>query len=565
MQVFGYGDGGHDDYGWGCTYRNVQTILTAARSQSADSSFVLAPEADSPTADFDAIVRRVRDSSEEFGVVHAGRADARRIEPHHAGEYLKQVHGMGSFGALVLPPGGAADAVLVSTDAAVYASAPHCRLSTEGADATALATAVLAHFAEPSALPMICDDGSYSYVLLDAQAAGESGSALGDSWAEVGAEPRAPLGLGGVRVLVGDPHRPRPPQPPPPADEMCALLMAMGFAEGAAAAALRLAGRDIEQASEMLLTNADAVEAEAAAHKEEGQAAETDDAAPDDAAPDDAAPDDAAALAPIVPKWRPFTEFLGERGWAMLFPYRGDVPASAAPASTAYDLCDVAVSESEAARAAWRADYEQRPAQKRAQLLLTDADSGGRLFLGPGQVAASADDLSFLGVTRVLSVLAEPPEIAVAAEACQFVQVEDTVDAEKHMDAALPVAVSAMARWIDAGESVLVHCASGISRSATVSMAYLARARGISAIEAYAAVHELRPCVNPNDSFFRALCRADGSAEVTAEDMASYHAFQLVSQLAWCDVTLPAAKEALRDASGDAEQAASAIIEGFEA
>ena len=53
--------------------------------------------------------------------------------------------------------------------------------------------------------------------------------------------------------------------------------------------------------------------------------------------------------------------------------------------------------------------------------------------------------------------------------------------------------------------------------------------------------------------------------QATAEDMASYHAFQLVSQLAWCDVTLPAAKEALRDASGDAEQAASAIIEGFEA
>lgn len=54
---------------------------------------------------------------------------------------------------------------------------------------------------------------------------------------------------------------------------------------------------------------------------------------------------------------------------------------------------------------------------------------------------------------------------------------------------------------------VLVHCYAGISRSATVVIAYLMRYRGLSFDAAYALVKLKRPCINPNSGFVTQLVR----------------------------------------------------------
>jgi protein-tyrosine phosphatase len=66
-------------------------------------------------------------------------------------------------------------------------------------------------------------------------------------------------------------------------------------------------------------------------------------------------------------------------------------------------------------------------------------------------------------------------------------------------------AVRFMRHHILQGRSVLVHCAMGVSRSATVVIAYLMQYRAMTKIEAYTHVKERRPQCNPNPGFWTQL------------------------------------------------------------
>lgn len=53
---------------------------------------------------------------------------------------------------------------------------------------------------------------------------------------------------------------------------------------------------------------------------------------------------------------------------------------------------------------------------------------------------------------------------------------------------------------------VLVHCGAGVSRSATLVLAYLMRRFSWNAAKARKYCFERRSLVNPNDGFWRSLC-----------------------------------------------------------
>ncbi|KAJ3194347.1 hypothetical protein HDU67_004778 [Dinochytrium kinnereticum] len=55
------------------------------------------------------------------------------------------------------------------------------------------------------------------------------------------------------------------------------------------------------------------------------------------------------------------------------------------------------------------------------------------------------------------------------------------------------------------GEAVLVHCHAGVSRSATIVLAYLVRFGGLTLFEAWCLAYKSRPIIRPNDGFARAL------------------------------------------------------------
>lgn len=67
------------------------------------------------------------------------------------------------------------------------------------------------------------------------------------------------------------------------------------------------------------------------------------------------------------------------------------------------------------------------------------------------------------------------------------------------------VAVAFITRAVRASCPILVHCLAGMSRSATLVMAFLMREHGLSLFDSAAVVRSRRPCAYPNIGFWHAL------------------------------------------------------------
>lgn len=59
--------------------------------------------------------------------------------------------------------------------------------------------------------------------------------------------------------------------------------------------------------------------------------------------------------------------------------------------------------------------------------------------------------------------------------------------------------------FIKSNQGILVHCAAGVSRSATITIAYLMKYHKLKLKDAYHHVKKCRPIINPNEGFIRHL------------------------------------------------------------
>lgn len=133
----------------------------------------------------------------------------------------------------------------------------------------------------------------------------------------------------------------------------------------------------------------------------------------------------------------------------------------------------------------------------------------GRLFLGPQQ-AARKDALGKLQsitppVTGVVSCTLCFPNHHEAGGEIEYCNVpvydENGCDLLSYMNGATQF----VDRHVSQGGSVLVNCTYGVSRSATIVMAYLIRFHGMTRQEAYVTVKQCRPRANPNVGFWEQL------------------------------------------------------------
>lgn len=136
------------------------------------------------------------------------------------------------------------------------------------------------------------------------------------------------------------------------------------------------------------------------------------------------------------------------------------------------------------------------------------------LYLGSYSDACNAQELARHSITRILNVAEECPVVEIPGVETKYIALKDHSDeniAEHFTDA-----LHFMRDSIAAGHSVLVHCRFGVSRSATMVLAYLIRfgtndtvPSRISYDEAFDYVKLRRPQISPNLGFVLSLHSLD--------------------------------------------------------
>ena len=129
-----------------------------------------------------------------------------------------------------------------------------------------------------------------------------------------------------------------------------------------------------------------------------------------------------------------------------------------------------------------------------------------RFLLGNASCAADRDELRAARVAYIVNASSDLPNHYVG-DGIEYlrVPVEDSLEAD--LLSRLDRAVDFLARPLSdpyACGSVLVHCRQGVSRSATIVLAYLMRERGHSLRSALTHVQQRR-FIKPNDAFLRQL------------------------------------------------------------
>ena len=136
------------------------------------------------------------------------------------------------------------------------------------------------------------------------------------------------------------------------------------------------------------------------------------------------------------------------------------------------------------------------------------------LFLGCYEDSLNQAKLTELGVTHIINVTADLPNSFEGHPGRTYMRipVNDTF-AQQISDYFAPALA-----FIDAahasGGVVFVHCMAGISRSATVILAYLMTKTGLTCEEALASLREKRSIVSPNLDFMGALMRLEKQLRV---------------------------------------------------
>ena len=129
----------------------------------------------------------------------------------------------------------------------------------------------------------------------------------------------------------------------------------------------------------------------------------------------------------------------------------------------------------------------------------------GALFLGSISAVLDPSNLEHNNIAVLVQVLDVPwlPQSERDGYECYRMDVLDleTEDIFPHLEGAVECIDAALTR----GKNVLVHCQQGVSRSATIVIAYLIRKRGMTYDAAAAFVRQRRPCVKPNSGFVRSL------------------------------------------------------------
>lgn len=128
----------------------------------------------------------------------------------------------------------------------------------------------------------------------------------------------------------------------------------------------------------------------------------------------------------------------------------------------------------------------------------------GRICIGTWYAAQNRPHLQKIGVTHIVTAIGEPEERVPLVE---YLIVDVADQSSQDMTDALDVSYNFIGEALDADPQnvVLVHCAAGVSRSASIVINYWMRREGMTFDAALARLRAIRPVVNPNPGFVQQL------------------------------------------------------------
>jgi len=126
-----------------------------------------------------------------------------------------------------------------------------------------------------------------------------------------------------------------------------------------------------------------------------------------------------------------------------------------------------------------------------------------RLYLGSMLDAKNRDLLLRHNITHVLIVAANLTQHF--PQDFSYKQISVVDDESFDLLSHIPSCIDFITSALSAGGSVLVHCAAGVSRSATVVISHLMATQRLSVARAHQAVKQRRPAVCPNSGFMKQL------------------------------------------------------------
>ncbi|KAI3430229.1 hypothetical protein D9Q98_004826 [Chlorella vulgaris] len=149
------------------------------------------------------------------------------------------------------------------------------------------------------------------------------------------------------------------------------------------------------------------------------------------------------------------------------------------------------------------------------------------LYLGDWTHAEALERHSELGIKSVVTIHNNPDNLKLPASKYSHLKIEladiDVADIGAHLRSSFDFIEAAVARK----QAVLVHCGAGVSRSATLCIAYLMRKHRWSAQKALDYCKSRRSLVAPNDGFWRTLCALEAQLGIAERsDVDAFSGYQ---------------------------------------
>ncbi|XP_061177534.1 dual specificity protein phosphatase 14-like isoform X2 [Saccostrea echinata] len=124
------------------------------------------------------------------------------------------------------------------------------------------------------------------------------------------------------------------------------------------------------------------------------------------------------------------------------------------------------------------------------------------LFLSSA-AAVKTDRVRNFGITNIINLTLEIPNLNLPNLECIQIHIEDAPQAR--LSAYFDRCADKINQVHMRGGRTLVHCVAGVSRSATICMAYLIKYHRMTLEQAYQHCKKRRPVVHPNAGFWRQL------------------------------------------------------------